>query len=146
MVLMQKAIKLGLPGVFLNFLYKFKSIFRFLVVGCLNTAVDFLSFTLLYSLFGMDKLICQAAGYGMGTANSFVLNKLWTFENKSSRPVIAGQIVRFAAVNAISLGISLLALKFFSEYCGLNVYLSKILATCASQGVNYSGYKLWVFR
>ncbi|MCR4436886.1 MAG: GtrA family protein [Clostridiales bacterium] len=142
---MYKAVKAGPYGSILSLYEKYRSVFRFLLVGCLNTGVDFLTFTALHGLFGLDKLICQAAGYGAGIANSFILNKLWTFGNRKSGLSTAGQMVRFVAVNAVSLGVSLLGIQCLSGNLGVNLYISKVLVTGLIQAVNYTGYKLWVF-
>jgi putative flippase GtrA len=42
---------------------KYKHIMRFAIVGFINTGVDFLVFTALHSVVGLDKLLCQIAGY-----------------------------------------------------------------------------------
>lgn len=143
---MYKAIKYGIDGNILNLYEKYKSMFRFIIVGCINTGVDFLAFTVLHSHFGFDKLLCQVAGYSLGTVNSFILNKLWTFDNRKSNFNTANQIVRFTAVNLLSLGISLLAIKHINENLGVNIYVSKVIITGIAQAINYVGYKLWVFK
>jgi len=125
---------------------KYKSLIRFIIVGCINTGVDFVTFSAAHGFLGLDKLICQVAGYGMGTINSFVLNKLWTFENRNSRFDTVNQIVRFVVVNLCSLGISLFGLRLINENYGANIYVSKLIVTGMAQAVNYMGYKLWVFN
>jgi putative flippase GtrA len=55
-------------------------------------------------------------------------------------------MIRFIAINALSLGISLAGLKLLNENYGLNIYISKLVVTIAAQLVNYAGYKLWVFK
>ncbi|WP_026487313.1 GtrA family protein [Caldanaerobius polysaccharolyticus] len=125
---------------------KYQSMFRFAIVGFINTGVDFLTFSVLFSFLGFNKLICQAAGYTMGIVNSFVLNKLWTFEDRKSKLSTANQFARFVAVNMVSLGLSLLGLKFISESYGVNVYVSKLMVTGVAQAVNYIGYRYWVFN
>lgn len=143
---MQKAARININENMLYLYEKYKSVFRFMAVGCLNTSVDFLTFTMMHSLFGVDKLICQITGYSAGVINSFILNKLWTFENKGSNLNTAFQVVRFAAINLISLGISLIGLKYINEYFGVNIYVSKLIVTGIAQAVNYFGYKFWVFN
>lgn len=126
----------------INLYEKYKSIVRFGFVGVINTGVDFLVFSLLYSFFGLDKLLCQIAGYGMGIVNSFIMNKLWTFENKKTRFNTINQLVLFVIVNLVSLGISLIGLQVLD----INVYAAKIIVTIFAQVVNYCGYRFWVFK
>jgi putative flippase GtrA len=131
----------GIYGVY----SRFKSLIRFAIVGIINTGVDFSVFAILHSLFGIDKLVCQIAGYSMGIINSFILNKLWTFENTNSKFGTVNQIVRFICINIISLSVSLIGLQVLNAHYGLNIYISKILVTVIAQAVNYFGYKLLVF-
>lgn len=122
-----------------------KSLVRFAIVGCINTGVDFLAFTILKSGFGLDKSICQIAGYSLGVANSFVMNKLWTFEDKKKKISTVIQLTKFILINVISLGITLLGLKILNETLLVNIYISKIIVTILAQIINFLGYKLWVF-
>lgn len=125
---------------------KYKRVLRFAVVGCINTGVDFLTFMILHSAFQTDKLICQIAGYSMGVANSFILNKLWTFESHGSKYESGRELIKFIVVNAASLGVSLLGLQILNGNLKVNVYISKVIVTVLAQAVNYFGYKLWVFK
>lgn len=144
---MQKTAKISiyLNEYIIKLLDTHKNLIRFVIVGFINTGVDFLVFTALHSFAGLDKLLCQIAGYGMGIMNSFIMNKLWTFE--SSKPSIGtvNQILRFAAINMASLGITLAGLYYLNDIAGFNVYASKVLVTLIAQALNYSGYKLLVF-
>lgn len=125
---------------------KYKSIIRFGIVGCINTGVDFITFTLLLSVFGIDKLACQVGGYSMGIINSFVLNKLWTFNDKKEKTNTAAQFVKFVATNVISLVISLVGLNILSNKLYINVYVSKVIVTLFLQVFNYVVYKVFIFK
>lgn len=125
---------------------KYKSLPRFAIVGCINTGVDFAVFFLLNYL-GVNYLICQVAGYSLGLINSFVMNKLWSFESKMSGISTLNQFIKFAGINLLSLGASLIGLKLLNGYQSINVYYSKVLVTIfLTQFINYFGYKLWVFK
>jgi putative flippase GtrA len=142
---MQKAEKLNLFGNVAALYLKHSSLIRFAIVGCINTGVDFFTFFVLFSYAGADKMYCQAAGYTMGIINSFLMNKLWTFDSRKSPIGTGKQMLRFLGVNLASLGISLLGLNYFSRYYGLNLYTSKIIITIIAQIINYLGYKKLVF-
>lgn len=124
---------------------KHKSILRFIIVGCINTGVDFLTFTLLYSLIGLNKLLSQTGGYSMGIINSFIMNKLWTFKEQKSNTKTGIQFIRFAVINVISLGVSLVGISLLSDKANINVYVSKIIVTVFLQVFNYVMYKMVVF-
>lgn len=144
---MQKTAKLNIimTEYACNLFDRYKHIMRFAIVGFINTGVDFLVFTALHSAAGLDKMFCQIAGYGMGVANSFIMNKLWTFE--SSRPSIGtlNQIARFVAINILSLTVTLYGLYYLNDILSFNIYFSKVLVTLIAQIINYLGYKLLVF-
>lgn len=125
---------------------KYKSIIKFGIVGCINTGVDFITFTLLLSVFGIDKLACQVGGYSMGVINSFVFNKLWTFNDKKEKTNTAAQFVKFVVTNIISLVISLVGLNILSNKLYINVYVSKVIVTLFLQVFNYVVYKAFIFK
>lgn len=52
---------------------------RFVIVGMVNTVVDMGIFFLLGLMPGMSMVAAKFISYNLGTANSFVLNKYWTF-------------------------------------------------------------------
>lgn len=132
--------------VILSLYRKYVSLIRFGIVGVINTGVDFGVFTLYSTVFAGDPLIGQVLGYSAGFANSFIMNKLWTFESNKSKISTRIQLLKFAAVNLISLCLSLAVLSLLNGYLGMNKYFAKVIATGVTQIVNYIGYKIWVFN
>jgi putative flippase GtrA len=57
---------------------------RFLVVGLTNTVVDLGAFYLLTLIPGMPDIAAKTVSYVLGICNSFVWNKLWTFNARRS--------------------------------------------------------------
>ncbi|KZL93990.1 GtrA family protein [Clostridium magnum] len=142
---MCKTIKYSFYNNILNLYEKYKTFIHFLIVGFINTGVDFVTFSILFSFFHIDKLICQVFGYSVGIVNSFIMNKIFTFKEKDIECSIVIQSVRFISVNVVSLGISIIALGILNYNLCINVYMSKLIITVIAQGINYFGYKLWVF-
>ena len=120
--------------------------FRFVIVGCINTGIDFLVFSVLHIFFGFDQYSCQVAGYSAGIVNSFIMNKLWTFDRPRSNINTSLQFIEFVGVNLISLGVSLVGLNLLGTQANLNIYLSKIIVTIVVQLLNYTAYKQVVFQ
>lgn len=137
-----KTINSAIDNIFSG---KLKHISRFGVVGALNTIVDFLAFTICNGLLGINYIPSQAAGYSFGVTNSFILNKKWTFDDRSSNKKTYRELVQFIAVNLISLAITLIAMNYFVKNLRFNIYLSKVIVIFISQITNFLGYKLWVF-
>ena len=115
---------------------------KFALVGVLNTGVDVVIFFLLTRL-GSPYVAAQVVSYSCGAANSYLLNKLWTFRSTS---LSYAEIVRFTAVNLISLGISVVILSLLHGTAGLGLAASKGGATVCALAANFLGNKLWVFR
>jgi len=124
---------------------KLKHISRFSMVGALNTAVDFLIFTLCQSVFGFGYSLSQIIGYSFGVINSFILNKKWTFHDRNANKKTLHELLQFVIVNIVSLCVTIIAMNVLIVSLNEGVYLSKVLVTVLAQVTNYLGYKLWVF-
>lgn len=127
-----------------NLIVKYKRFILYAFVGGINTGVDFLAFTIAHNLTAMPEEYSQAVGYMAGLICSFILNHRVTFRDaEPSR--LAGQVVRFICVNAVSLGFSMIAMRQLVDF-GLNAYIAKACITVAVGIINYLGYKTMVFR
>jgi putative flippase GtrA len=58
---------------------------RFVIVGVINTVVDMGAFFLLGLVPGISLVAAKFISYNLGTTNSFVLNKYWTFSAGRSK-------------------------------------------------------------
>ena len=125
---------------------RIKHISRFSLVGVVNTAIDFIMFSIFRGVFGVNYLLSQVIGYSSGITNSFILNRRWTFEKQESDKKTFLELLQFCMVNMVSLGITLIAMNLFVKNLNINVYVSKILVTLLAQITNFVGYKLWVFK
>lgn len=115
---------------------------RFAAVGVLNTGVDMAIFFLMTWL-GVPYVAAQVVSYSCGTANSYLLNKTWTFRSNGHS---YSEVARFIIVNLASLGISLACLSLLHDTVGLGLATAKIIATVSALAVNFIGNKLWVFK
>ncbi|WP_010272225.1 GtrA family protein [Paenibacillus senegalensis] len=118
---------------------------KFNMVGVLNTLVDFLIYTLLFSL-GMHYMIAQVAAYAGGMTNSYLFNRYWTFGSAGAAAGGIATMARFAAVNGVTLGLSLLLLYLLGERAGMHPLMAKVLVVGATMVINFVGTKFWVFR
>lgn len=121
-----------------------KQFVKFGLVGVLNTAVQFVVFYFLFRQFHMPMMVASGLGYVAGIVNSYLINRVWTFEVKEKKQ--AGEFMRFVAVNIVSMGVNLGALKLLVVYGGLLPELAQVLAIGASLVVNFIGNKWWTFR
>lgn len=124
---------------------------RFILVGGLNTGIDFGILFLLVAI-GLDKIPANFISTGVAMLVSFQLNKSFTFKSTSGKartqfflflaitmfgmwviqPVILWAVGLLLAASAIPSGVVLL--------------IAKLLATCASLVWNYILYARIVFK
>ncbi len=129
-------------------------LFRFGLVGGLNTSIDLLMFNGLLLLWPTQNttslLAYNSFAYAFGAINSFILNKYWTFQNK--RRTTFGEVLRFALTTFCGVicndGI-LWAASSFLHPVMINATLwanaSKVLAISGTFMISYLGMRLWVF-
>lgn len=125
---------------------------KFSLVGVMNTGVDFLVFTLLLWA-GAHYLAAQPLSYGAGTLNSYIVNKLWTFRDRSgpaepgaSRAAVRAELFRFLLLNLGTLLLSVALLYLIKDGLGIPALPAKLLVTGFTVVANYAGSRLWVFR
>ena len=146
-----------------------KQFSKFIIVGFSNFAISFAVFYLLYKwklsgvfygLFGqagagledfirqlgatsLDATLANIFGYGAGIINSFIWNKLWTFQVKHET---GAQFGRFLFLNFSCLVLSSASLFLFTDYLGF-AYLPVWFITMGIVTlVNFFISKAWVFR
>ena len=121
---------------------KFRRVIAYGIVGCINTAVDFVVFTMMFSAVGLDLKLSQGIGYISGVLTSFILNRSLAFKDGSNRAGV--QFVRFIVVNAVSFLVSTNLIAWLAAQ-GINEYVAKVLVTAVVMIINYFGYKILVF-
>lgn len=116
---------------------------KFGFTGLLNTAVDFGVFTLLGWL-GLGVYLSQVLSYSAGIANSYVINRSWTFSSKER--FFSPQLLKFIIVNLLLLGLSLGVLYVFHDLLGLHKMIAKLIATGFTVVLGFVVNRLWVFQ
>lgn len=120
-----------------------KRLAKYALVGGLNTGVDFAVFCMLVYGVGMISLWAQVISYTAGVANSYLLNRYWTFQVKGKMSV--AELLRFMIINVISF-VAATAVLLGLEQWGISSAIAKIVSVASSLAVNYIGYRVWVFN
>ncbi len=115
---------------------------KFNAVGLINTAVDFLVFTLLVAL-KLHYIPAQIISYACGTLNSYIINSRWTFGDRRDS---AARVVAFVLVNLAALGVSIGIQAVLNGQFGFGEIVSKLIALPFSIAVNFIGNRLFVFK
>lgn len=121
-----------------------KKFSKFCIVGICNTVITFCIYYMLSEQVGINYMVSSFAGYVAGVANSFTMNRHWTFHSKDCR--VLAQFVRFAVINTISLGVNLLVLYICVERIAIHKLPAQCVAIGLSTIVNFTGNKIAVFQ
>ena len=116
---------------------------KYAMTGVANTLVDYAVFALLNVVFGVHYLIAQTISYACGTANSYLLNRSWTF--KRTGKAVKGELLRFVGVNVLMYGLSTGILTLLHSSWGWNTLLAKAISIIFATGAGFAANKYWVF-
>lgn len=130
---------------------------KFILVGGINTGIDFAVFNVLISITGITQGYGLAAinlvSFSVAVVNSYFMNKYWTFQDvtKNREETKFAQFITVSLVGAgINSGIVAVFTSVFPPILGLSEQIwanaGKLLATGVSLIWNFVGYKLFVFR
>jgi putative flippase GtrA len=117
---------------------------KFVLVGLLNTGVDFAIFVILVYGFAVSTIWAQAVSYTAGVVNSYLWNRKWTFQAQGwGTP---GDLLRFMLLNAVSFAAATALLLSLERWMGWTPAAAKMASVAVSLAVNYAGSRFWVFR
>lgn len=132
-----------------------REIVLFVIIGFLNTAIDFAVINLLIILTHRDSgiwlITFTCLGFLIAVINSYVLHAYLTFQDQTSRP--SHYFIGFVMINAVGMIINssivwllmlILSAGKFSVMVEINV--SKVPAVLCSLTWNYLATKHWVFK
>jgi len=127
-----------------QFIRRYRRPVLYIVVGGVNTGVDFAVFHILYLFTAFSPAFCQGVSYMTGVFCSFLLNRSFTFK-EGAKMALGNQVGRFLAVNLISLAIGMGGMSLLVGV-QLPTTIAKLLITVVTALINYFGYKILVFR
>ncbi len=129
---------------------------RFVLVGLLNTGIDFLILNLLSKVTGITSgnalIPINMLSFTIATTNSYFLNKRWSFRDGNQLNP-GKKFVMFLLVSLVGVTINTTIIRLItnldpmfglSSQLWLNV--AKVGATGISLFWNFIGYKLFVFK
>ncbi len=146
-----------------------KQFAKFAIVGCLNVLVSFIVFILCYKVWpftalvldaagslgwqietllaefgihGMDAALANVVGYLAGMINSFILNKLWTFEAQGDA---VRQAHRFFILNVLGLMLSTIIIFVFVDLLSGPYVVVWFITVGVVMMLNFFGNKYWTF-
>lgn len=116
---------------------------KFLLVGVLNTAIQYLVFLTLYEVVRVNYLVASTVGYCLGMLNSYFLNRRWTFASATAQ--IFPEAMRFVTVNLLALGTNTGLLFLLVSTHDMRPRIAQLWALAGSVSVNFVLNRCWTF-
>ena len=135
----------------------FKQFAKFVIVGGINTAIDFLVLNVEMEVTGIRSgygmIVLNSISFAVATVNSYFMNKYWTFEDRRNRSE-GVKFSQFLAVSVIGMlinsGVVYVITTSVGPIAGLGpkiwANVAKLVATAVSLVWNFLGYKFIVFK
>ena len=127
-----------------GFIVRFHRLWTYGFFGCINTAIDYGLYALLYYVLGVPVLIAQAVGLICGSSNGYLLNSSITFEEGRGRS--RGQYFQYISVDVILAILTGLFMSWAESRIAVPSIVLKIPVTLAATVIHYVTYKYVVFR
>jgi putative flippase GtrA len=116
---------------------------RFLISGGTSATTNLSVLFVLTHFFGVWYLYSSIAAMSVATVTSFVLQKLWTFQNYSTQVHV--QFPLHATLALSNIALNTVALYLLVEYVGLWYLLAQVLIGACLACMNYLVYKHIIF-
>jgi len=140
----------------------FVQFIKFVVIGVLNTGVDWIVFFLLRFLpfFQTAETFAKGISFVVAATNSFIWNSLWTFRQEfkegmagTESKIVRGSsyYIKFMAVSTVGLFLNILVFNLARNYLfkGDNNWMRLLALALASFVVivwNFSVNKWWTYK
>lgn len=121
-----------------------KKFLKYAVVGVIVTAIDFVLLYIFVEFFYFWYILAATFSFLVALAISFFLNKFWTF--KEMEKIALVQVMKFVALNLLSMGINLVFLYVLVEFFSFWYIFAKVVSVFVAVMVNFFGMRNWVFR
>lgn len=130
---------------------------KFVIVGVVNTGIDFAVLNLLMFLTGITTSwyfsLFKGISFIAAVINSYFLNKFWTFKERKTTE-LGSQMTQFFIVSLIGLGINVFVASSVVNLLPRPSFISSTLwaniGTLTATGValiwNFIGYRVFVFK
>lgn len=125
-----------------------KKLFKFLIVGAINTLVGTAIMFGMYNIIGADYWVSSITNYVLTSILSFFLNKYFTFQNKTkSFSQILKFIINIVVCYGLAYGIAKPLMKYVLSAQSKNIRdnVAMLIGMCLFTGLNYIGQRFFAF-
>jgi len=132
-----------------------KSMYRFLIVGCMNTILGLALIYLFYNIFHFGYWGSTAPAYVIASVFSYVMNKVYTFSYKKKDKMsmlrfVIVQVLAYVIAYLIARPLTFTVLECFRESTNLDIRIVEQIAIVVGMGffvvLGYLGQRFFVFR
>ena len=123
---------------------KYHRLWTYGFFGCINTAIDYGVYSLLYYVLGVPVFIAQVCGLICGSSNGYLLNSSITFEEGRGRT--KGQYFQYVGVDIVLAFVSGAFMQWAETHLALPMIVVKVIMTAFITVVHYLVYKKLVFK
>jgi len=116
---------------------------KFIMVGVLNTVINYGVFILLFIAFNLIYFVAGAIGFLSGAVSGFFLNRLWTF--KSKVPIAEG-FIKYFIIQLFCLGIHIATQIGVTELLGVPEIFSQLAGIAITTFMNFFISRAIVFK
>lgn len=126
-----------------------KTFWKFILVGVINTLVGTGIMFLFYNVFHFGYWVSSASNYIVGSIVSYLLNKHFTFRNKSKSPkVLVSFVINISVCYLAAYGVAKPLIRMLLEGASVVVQdnVAMLAGMCIFVGLNYLGQRFIVFK
>lgn len=126
---------------------KYEEIIKYLIIGVLTTAINYVIFAILVKLIDVDIHISNIIAWCISVIFAYFTNKLFVFESKSFKlNIITKEIITFGLARVFSLVLEEIILYVFVNLLNMNELVIKLIANIIVIVVNYIISKFIIFK
>lgn len=109
-------------------IFTHRQVVKFLFAGGIGASVDLSVYSFLTYVAGLWYVTSSIVSFCVAFGASFVLQKFWTFRDRSTYRVMKQSALYFG-VAVVNLSVNTLLVFLFVDYAGVHKFLSKVLAS-----------------
>ncbi|TPR24787.1 GtrA family protein [Apilactobacillus micheneri] len=117
-----------------------KQLFKFGIIGLINTILTYLIYTLLWHI--TNPTIAMAIGYGITSVIGLTINKQWVFKSNNNLSKIA---VKYYTTYLLTWLLSVTITYLISTQSTINEQIIPLIALIITIPTNFCLSKYWVF-
>jgi putative flippase GtrA len=118
---------------------------KYIISGGTAAVVDLAFLAIFVDIFKINYLISAILAFLIAFSVSFILQKFWTFQDKSTEGMHKQATIYFI-VSSTNLGINTLLMYLFVDHFHIHYFLSQILASGLLAISSYFIYSRFIFK